>query len=292
MRLYNRLKLLFLKPLSFLASFFPKQILSLRYFRSHGEFINWKHPQNTQVYAAYLLFQKRTDINLLADLADKVRVHDFVKERIGERYLNPLYGYWDSVDKIDFEALPDRFVLKTNNGCGNNIIVKNKSRMNIRDIKNKLDYWLHFPYGDLTGQIHYSRIKPLILAEKYLEQSKGKDILPYDYKFFCYQGKPLYVLYYEDRKLNGHLTPNMLFDMNWNPIPKVVRHPTAHSVSKPISFDEMKLCVARLCAGLEFVRVDFYEIDDRPVFGEMTFTPDMLTNILEDFSPLMKLGIK
>ena len=148
---------------------------------------------------------------------------------------------------------------------------------------------MKFPYGDLTGQIHYSMIKPLILAENYLKQSIESDILPYDYKFFCYKGQPKYVLYYEGRSLNGHVTPNMLFDMTWNPIPQAVIRPLDREIPKPSSFAEMIECVKKLCVGFDFVRVDFYEINNRPVFGEMTFTPDILVNVKRDYKNLMDM---
>ena len=286
----DRFKLFCIIPFSFLGYLFPKFVLTFRYYRWTRKLIRWNNPRNTQEYSLGLLFKKNTDITLLANLADKVKVREFVRDKIGSQYLTEMYGCWASADEIDFDLLPDSFVLKTNNGCASNIIVRGKNSIDIEKVKSKLDYWLRFPYGALTGQIHYSKIKPLILAENYLEQSKDKDILPFDYKFFCYKGKPLYILYYEGRKLNGHITPNMLYDMNWNPLNSEVNFPINHVVNKPISFEIMKACVTSLCADFEFVRVDFYEIDNHPVFGEMTFTPDILTNIREDFYPLMRLG--
>lgn len=286
----DRLKLFCMKPFALFGRLFPRFVLNIRYYRWIRRFINWNKPRNTQEYSLGLLFKKNTNIALLADLADKVKVREFVEATIGSQYLTELLGYWSSVDDIDFETLPDKFVLKTNNGCASNVIIKDKNSVNPEEVKSKLDYWLHFPYGALTGQIHYSRIKPLILAEKYLEQSEEKEMLPYDYKFYCYKGKPLYVLYYEGRRVNGHMASNMLFDMDWNPLKEVVNYPIGQAVPKPSSFEEMKACVVLLCARFDFVRVDFYEIDGRPVFGEMTFTPDILTYIKPEFAPLMRLG--
>ena len=290
MNIYNY-PLWLIKPLSLLGKFFPKFVLNIRYYKNNKHFINWNTPQNIQEYCLAKLFDKKNQLQLYADLADKVKVHDFVRERIGNSYLNEMYGYWDSSKKIDFEKLPNKFVLKTNNGCASNLIIKDKSQINEEEIKSKLDYWMALPYGDLSGQIHYSKIKPLILAEKFLEQSKEKDVLPYDYKFFCFKGKPLFVLYYEGRNLNGHITPNMLFDMDWKAFPNAVLRPITKPINQPKSFKEMKECVEKLCKGFDFVRVDFYEINNHPIFGEMTFTPS-LDPIRKDFEPLMKLHLQ
>lgn len=278
-----------IKPLSAIGRRFPKFILDIRYFVHNKALIHWSDPENIQEYSLCQLFRSDTDLDRMARLADKVDVRDFIKEKIGENYLTELYGVYESADQIDFNLLPDRFVLKTNNGCGNNFIVKNKKALDISYVKKQLNYWLKFPYGNLTGQIHYSKIRPLILAEQFLEQSATEDILPFDYKFMCYKGEPRYVLYYEGRSLNGHTTPNMLFDMDWKAIPHAVKRPTDRNIKKPVSFDEMKQCVAGLCADFDFVRVDFYEIKGRPIFGEMTFTPDIIYNIREDFTGLMKI---
>ena len=277
-----------LKSLSKITALCPRLVFALRYYRWSKKIINWSHPSNIQEFSMCQLFDKDTSVDFYAMLADKVRVRDYVKERIGESYITQFYGTWESADDIDFEKLPDRFVLKTNNGCATNIIVKNKAAADIPAIRKQLKVWLQYPYGELTGQIQYSRIKPLILAEEYLEQEKGVDSLPNDYKFFCINGKPVYILYYDDRKLNGHVTPNMLFDLKWNPIPEAVNRPVKHDVPCPKSLELMIKLAEKLSEGLKFVRVDFYEINNSPVFGEMTLTPDVITNIRTEFTPLMQ----
>ena len=98
-----------------------------------------------------------------------------------------------------------------------------------------------------------------------------------------------YILYYEGRALNQHETPNMLFDLNWNPIPHAVLRPILHEIPKPESLNEMILCAKKLSFGFDFVRVDFYEIGKKPIFGEMTFTPDIMFNIYSSFTDLMQI---
>lgn len=262
----------------------------LRYYAWTKHIINWKKPRNIQEYSMCQLFREDTSLDFFAQLADKVGVREYVEQRVGRQYLNQLYGTWTSAEAIDFDSLPERFVLKTNNGCGSNVIVRDKKKMNREAIIRELAYWLSYPYGDLTGQIHYSRIRPLILAEEYLEQEKGKDSLPYDYKFFCFRGQPQFVMFYEGRKLNGHITQNMLFDLNWNPLPEAVKRPITHTIPRPQSLATMKELAATLSKGIDFVRVDFYEIDGKPIFGEMTLTPD-INSTRPDFSPLMQLHL-
>ena len=283
----KRLPLPLVKMIARVTALCPRFVFALRYDRWSKKIIDWRNPRNLQEFSMCQLFSKDTSLDFFAMLADKVAVRNFVKERIGEEYLNELYATWTSPNDINMENLPNRFVLKTNNGCGCNVIIYNKKEIDLCAIKKKFDYWLYFPYGDLTGQLQYSRIKPFIMAEKFLEQKKGVESLPYDYKFFCFKGKPQFVLYYESRKLNEHVAPNMLFDMEWNPIIEAVKHPISHKVECPQSFSLMKKLAARLSEGIDFVRVDFYEIDGRPIFGEMTLTPTMI-NIKPQFAPLMQ----
>ena len=286
MSVYNY-PLFIVKPLAYIAKLMPKTILNIRYFAHHKQFINWAKPRNLHEYALSLLFHSKTDLNTYARLADKLAVRDFVTQRIGEKYLTKLYGVYQDAGEIVIEDLPNSFVLKTNHGCGNNVVVKNKSNFDYQSSRKLLNYWMHFPYGNLTGQIHYSRIKPQIFAEEYLQQTTENDTLPYDYKFFCINGEPKYILYYEGRKVNQHETPNMLFDLEWTPQVDSVLRPTLREIPKPVSLEEMISCARTLSAGFKFVRVDFYEIDGRPVFGEMTFTPDILANIKTTFTDLM-----
>lgn len=283
----KRLPLPLVKMIARVTALCPRFVFALRYYLWSKKFINWNNPRNLQEFSMCQLFSKDTSLDFFAMLADKVAVRNFVRERIGDKYLNELYATWTSPNDISIENLPNCFVLKTNNGCGCNEIIYDKEEIDINAIKKKFAYWLYFPYGDLTGQSHYSKIRPLIMAEKFLEQKKGVDSLPYDYKFFCFKGKPRYVLYYESRRLNEHIAPNMLFDMDWNPIVEAVKHPISHKVKCPQSFTLMKELVAKLSDGIDFVRVDFYEINGQPIFGEMTLTPTMI-NIKPQFAPLMQ----
>ncbi len=268
------------------ASLFPKTIMNLRYRRWTGRFIDWNHPANLQenILAGMMAVRKDSGkLKFYAMLADKVGVRDYVSAKVGDGSLTKLFGVWKRPEDIDFDKLPIPCVIKTNNGCGTNIIVRKSADMNPEKIRRQLKSWLRYPYGQLSGQPHYSKIAPKILCEEYLEQVPGSDELPYDYKFFCFNGKPEFILYYNGRKLNSHKTYNLAFDTDWNVIEGAVRNPSPEVAPRPEAFEKMLSMAATLSEGIQFVRVDFYAIGSRVVFGEMTLTPDVVMNFTPEF---------
>lgn len=203
-----------------------------------------------------------------AMLSDKYAVREWVKEKIGEEYLVPIYGAWDSPDEIDFDALPDSFVLKTNHSSSWNIIVKDKSKLNIADAKRKLKRWLKMDYSFCCGlQVHYSLIKRKIIAEKYLENKDGLD----DYKFVCFNGKPYYI--WKDVGRFGKQHYRTFYDLDWKKQDFRYQYPDLdESDNPPKALKKMTELATVLCQGFPHVRVDFYDVDGVPYFGEMTFT--------------------
>ncbi len=261
-----------------IARHMPKTILGLRYYKWTGKRINWTNPDNLQEYVLANLMAARQlpqTLQHYGDLADKIKVREFVKSKIGANAIPQLYGTWDNANNIDWSRLHDKFVMKTNNGCGTNIIVRNKKELNIEKAKRQLHKWLRLPYGDLTGQIHYSKIQPQILAEELLENPACPAQQPQDYKIFCFNGTPRFILYYEDRKVNGHVTPNMAFDIDWKPLQDIVLRPIGHNIPAPASLQQMIDAAKRLSQDLTFARIDFYDIEGRMYFGEITLTPDV-----------------
>lgn len=251
----------------------PKLIWHLRYFRRNFQILNIKNPRNLYEKIIQMSLQNTSDE--WSVLADKYAVREIVKERIGEQYLVPLYGVYDKAEDIDYDKLPNSFVLKTNNACATNIIVKDKFKIDKEEINKKLNKWLKSPYGALTGQTHYSKIKPRIVAEQFLEQKGEKSLI--DYKFFCVDGEPLCLLVFKDREVNTHTFNMMCYDVNWNEKPNYVflsdGYGLIKDLSRPKSFDLMVELVRKLARGYKFVRIDLYEIDGHPYFGEYTFTP-------------------
>ena len=263
------------KKEAYLIKHNPEKMFSIWYKRSNGKYLDINNPKTLYDKIAYMSF--RTDTSKWSELADKVKVYDYVKKCGLSEILPKLYGVYNSSSDIDYNRLPKSFVLKTNNGCATNILVKDKTILNIKEVNRQLDEWMGIDYGYLTCQPHYSRIKPLILAEEYLIDSLHPDRALFDYKFYCINGEPLYVIVYTDRKPNTHDMRRSLYDMNWVLHQEYLgRYAVAgDGVERPKSFSKMIEIVRKLSSGFKFVRVDLYEVNGEPVFGEMTFTPGM-----------------
>jgi hypothetical protein len=202
-------------------------------------------------------------------LTDKYLVRDWVKERIGEKYLIPLIGVWDKFDDIDFDRLPDKFVLKFNHGCGWNIIVKDKSTFDKDAAKRKFGRWLNTNFAFINGlELQYKDITPKIIAEEFIE-NEGMDL--YDYKIWCFNGKPKFVMFLAERQIGLKMA---FYDLNWNILPFTYSYPQYEKlVPKPDNLDEMLDVAKILCKDFVHVRVDCYRLDDCSLkFGEMTFT--------------------
>lgn len=203
-------------------------------------------------------------------LADKYAVRGWVAERIGEEHLIPLLGVWESADDVDFEALPGSFVLKTNNASGTNLIVPDKSRLNVPQACEKLRRWMEFDCGWVFFESQYLRIKPLIIAEQFMANPDGTEIN--DYKFTCFDGRAKFVRVDCDR--HGEKHTRCTFDLDWNLLPFVegsYERPEKLP-AKPERLNELVSLVEDLASGFACVRVDFYVIGDRFYFGEMTFS--------------------
>lgn len=232
-----------------------------------GKKLNLKKPKTFNEKIQWIKLYDNT--LLKTRLADKYLVRDWVKEKIGEEYLIPLLGVWDKFDYIDFEKLPDKFVLKANHGCGWNVIVKDKSTFDIAEAKKKFDRWMKINYAFFSGlEMHYKDIHPKIIAEQYIENGDG-DL--YDYKVWCFNGKPKYIMFLAERQTNLKMA---FYDTSWNLLPLVNSYPKYdNEVLKPGNLDELLKISEILCKNFSYVRVDFYRLDDGTFkFGEMTFT--------------------
>ena len=249
----------------------PEKLYSIWHKRATGVYLNIDNPQTLDEKIAYLSF--RTDTSEWSRLADKVRVREYVEECGYCEYLPKLYGTWERTEDIDFDKLPSAFVIKTNNASATNILVRDKSKIDEGTVRKQLDEWLKIDYGYLVCEPHYSRIKPLILAEEFLGLGSGKLLV--DYKLYLINGAPRFVQVMSDRKENSHSFSVNMMDMDWTPHPEYCskHHPQSDSIEKPRSLAKMIEIATRLSKDYPFVRVDFYEVEEKPVFGEMTFTP-------------------
>lgn len=210
------------------------------------------------------------NIEKKAILADKELVKDWAKEIIGEDHIIPTYGAWDHYDDINWDELPNEFVLKCNHGSGMNIVVKDKYKIDHDKARKKMEEWLKTEHAYYALEMHYKLIPHRIIAEKYINDLNGVLI---DYKFHCFNGKPEFVQVIE-RGDDGH-GHQLHYDMSWKNLGWTFEDypPIRTEPKKPKCFEEMRDISAKLSKGFRYVRVDLYDIKGKTFLGEMTFTP-------------------
>ena len=211
--------------------------------------------------------------------ADKYAMREYVKVCGYEEYLPKNYGKWDSADEIDFNSLPNEFVLKSNNGCGTVLIVRDKTILDIKATRKKMKQWLKVPFGWSGGELHYTQIKPCIIAEELLHQDDEQvKISPnsiVDYKVWCINGEPENVLLVYGRDKSGYYLD--LYNTQWERLDDKLKK-NAHflfndqPVQKPTCLSEMLEMAKELSRPFPEVRVDFYIVDGKPMIGELTFS--------------------
>jgi hypothetical protein len=259
-----------------------KFIFQIRYLKRFKRFINLKNP--TLFWDKVIWMSLYSDTSQWSVLADKYAVRKYVEEKCGKGLLNELYGLYERPEDINYDDLPDSFVIKTTNGCANNILVKDKRLIDVHATQKLLNRWLEFPFGEITGESHYCRIKPRIIVEKFLRQESSSDASLIDYKFYSFGGVPKYVNVISDREFNTHEYRRMMYDLEWNAYPKVfIKGVPLKLVDRPLSLNRMIAYVKLLSEPFPFVRVDLYEINGVPIFGEMTFTPGTDMGFTTDF---------
>lgn len=212
------------------------------------------------------------DLNVMAKLADKQEVKAWIQEKLGEKYLIKTLGVWKKDDDIDFDSLPNQFVLKANFGSGFVYIVRDKAGENLDRLKRILDKWLHTTLGWYGLEIHYFGIPRRIIAEEYVTQIDGNLL---DYKVHCFDGKPTFIQVIGNRNLDNHTGMQANYDFNWNRLEWIFEDYPAYPypLPKPSKLNEIYSVSEKLCEGFNYVRVDLYQIADCVKFGEMTFTP-------------------
>lgn len=208
-------------------------------------------------------------------LADKYLVREWISEKIGDKYLVPLLGVWDNADDIDFNNLPEQFVLKSNHGSGMVEVIKHKSELSVHDIKKLrkiINIWLKRPFGAPGLELQYLDIPRRVIAEKYIEQNDGNLL---DYKIHCFNGEPRIIQIIGDRDIENHTGKEIFLDMNWQQRDLMYHTYDSydHVPEKPAQYDELISVAKTLSEGFKYVRVDLYIVDERVMFGEMTFTP-------------------
>ncbi|MDO5340957.1 MAG: ATP-grasp fold amidoligase family protein [Bacteroidia bacterium] len=202
-------------------------------------------------------------------MVDKYLAKDYVKNIIGEQYIIPTLGAWNKAEDIDFDSLPVQFVLKTNHDCGGLVICKDKTQFDKQKAINKLNQHLQYDYFWPGRDKPYKYVERKIFAEAYMEDTKTAELR--DYKFFCFDGVVKFMFVASDRQKRQEPYFDF-FDENYNHLPVRQGHPNAPGLpEKPVCFELMKSLASKLSKGIPQVRVDFYEVDGKVFFGELTF---------------------
>lgn len=210
--------------------------------------------------------------NKRAYLADKVAVRKYVEERGLAQTLTKVFGVWDDARKIDFNELPNGFALKCNHSCATNIICQDKSKLDIPMAVKTLNEWLRMNHP-IRFEQHYRKIRPLIYCEELIPCNEDGSF-PTDYKIHCANGEPVFIQCCFERKA-GDAGRRVIYDKEWNNLHYVVNdaHYSDEEFPRPKHLEEMLQYAAVLSKGLDYARIDFYDTDERVIFGEVTLTP-------------------
>ena len=256
--------------------FSPKMFVSSHFKTTLGYNLNLNNPKthNEKVTCRKLNY---TDEMTL--LSDKVAVRKYVSEKIGSQYLVPLYAKMGTLTKDVFDELPNSFVIKANHGSKFNLIVRDKNKFEYNEVKKITEEWLKTKYYLNGMQLHYENIKPQLLVEKLLLENNN---IPKDYKLHCFNNngtKKIFIDVYIDRLT--HLK-SALFDEEWNNLDYPFVADTiknTKSITKPVNLKEMCDLARILSKPFEYIRLDFYLVNNKIYFGEFTFTPNGGTEI-------------
>lgn len=261
--------LLFIMDKNLLSWLNDEKYLKLRYFCITNKKLNIKNPQS---YNEKLQWLKLNDRKMVyTTMVDKYEVKKYVKDIIGEEYIIPTIGIFDKFKDINFEKLPNQFVIKCTHDSGGIVICKDKNKLDIKKAKKKISNSLKKNYYYHSREWPYKNVKPRIIIEKYMEDSENKSMR--DYKFFCFDGKP--ELMYISEGLENHATASIsFFDMNFNltDCKRSDYKQLDYMPNKPKTFEKMKELASVLSKNMPHIRVDFYEINGKLYFGELTFS--------------------
>ena len=242
--------------------------IRLKYYHRFGKRLNLHNPTTYNEKLQWLkLYDRRPEYTIMVD---KVTAKEYVKDIIGDEYIIPTLGIWDTPQSIDFDNLPDRFVIKCNHNSGTGMyICKNKTQMDKEKVVMQLQKGLMQDYYKTSREWPYKNVQRKIIAEKYMEDEETKDLR--DYKFFCFDGVVKALFIATERQNEFEETKFDFFDENYIHLPIRNGHPNALvPPKKPENFELMKKLACKLSEGIPHVRVDFYEANGKVYFGELT----------------------
>ena len=245
-----------------------EKFLKMQFKNVFGYELDLENPQTYSEKLQWLKLYDRKDE--YTKLVDKYEVKKIVAGKIGNKYIIPTIGVWNNFRDIDFEQLPNEFVLKCTHDSGGNVICKNKQEFDFKKAKAKINRCLKNNYYYQNREWPYKNVRPRIIAEKYMVDDSGYELK--DYKFFCFNGEAKVMFIATDRSRTDTETKFDFYDMNFNHLALINGHPNNKKlIDKPSTFEEMKKLAECLSVGYPQVRVDFYEINGQVYFGEMTF---------------------
>lgn len=249
----------------------PEYATKKWYKQRMGRKLDLDNPRSLSEKLQYLKLNDYFNNPLVTQCADKYAVREYVALCGCKEILNEQYTIFNSVDEIEWNALPNSFALKCNHGCGGNILCYDKSQLDQEDVKKKLDKWMHNEYGLEHVEYSYENIPRKIICEKIIESEDG--FPPRDYKFFCSYGKPKLIYTISERKDNTEFLDYFTTEWEWIPVqngdlPNAPKH-----AKKPEKLKEMLDYASKLSKNFPLVRVDLYSEFGKITFGELTFLP-------------------
>lgn len=243
-----------------------KLYLKLLYQVRMGKKLNLKNPVTFDEKLQWLkLYDRKPEYT---NMADKYAVRKYVTDRLGEGYLIPLLGVWERAEEIDFSMLPEQFVLKCTHDSGSILICKDRKSFNVTAAREKLNEKLKTNYYYPSREWPYKDIKPRIIAEKYMTDESHVELK--DYKIYTFSGEP-YLIQVDFGRFTEH--KRNLYTTDWEYIDETIEYPRDPSIQieRPKKLEEMLLCARKLSEGTASLRTDFYSINDKIYFGEITF---------------------
>ena len=255
-----------------------KAAAGMLYRRAFGRNINWDEPEDLNQWINRIEFT--TDTTEWSRIADKYRMRDYVTERGYKDHLVKLLAVWKNPEDISFAGLPDKFVLKANNGCGDVRIITDKSAVNLDEIKEYFKGLFANRFGINSAEPHYTRIEPVVIAEEMLDRSRqdGESTSLIDYKFWCFNGKPV-ICFVCSNRTKHYFTTDIYTAKEWKRVDDEYGVHDGHHIlkaekamPKPSELDKMFEIASALSKGHPQMRVDFYQVDGKVYVGEMTMT--------------------
>ena len=262
-----------------------KLYLTMLYQVRTGKKVNWNNPKSFNEKLNWLkLYDRRPEY---VKMADKYEVREYIKEKLGEEYLIPILGIWDKVEDIEFEKLPEQFVLKCTHDSASVVICKDKENFDKDAALEKLQKSLSINYFYPSREWPYKEIKPRIIAEQYMVDESHTELK--DYKIYNFNGIP--ELIQVDFGRFTHHERN-LYTTDWKYIDEQIEYPknSKIQISRPDNLEEMLECAKKLAQGIPSVRTDFYSINGKTYFGEITFYQEGGFGKFENESYERKLG--